>query len=59
MSHKLTRSVFYSLMLVMLVLSLFGCGGPQPVTEEPEEPALLSKVSSFAAAAVTPARWAI
>ena len=38
MSHKLTRSVFYSLMLVMLVLSLFGCGGPQPVTEEPAAP---------------------
>ena len=37
MSHK--RSVLYSLMLVMLVLSLFGCGGPQAVTEEPEEPA--------------------
>ena len=39
MSHKPTQSVLYSLMLVMLVLSLFGCGGPQPVTEEPAEPA--------------------
>ena len=39
MSHKLTRSVLYSLMLLMLVLSLFGCSGPQPGTAEPEEPA--------------------
>jgi len=38
-SHKLTRSILYSLMLAVLVLSLFGCSGPQPGTAEPEEPA--------------------